>query len=169
MILQCEIYLEFGSRWNISEFTVMAKRENITTQNCNKSILSEIMKIYNSYPFLALHGSYGCSGLPTVPYVYIKPRLPHFNTTCFSLRILPALVSSNLFDTFLWLWKCDGFSSQTGKFSRWRRVVSEFQVCPYIEKFHEEAYWPYNLSLCTISCEHYEGPIKQNYEEIWHL
>ena len=35
-------------------------------------------------------------------------------------------------------------------------------------KFHEDAYWPENLSLFTISCEHYWGPKKQNHEEIWH-
>ena len=28
---------------------------------------------------------------------------------------------------------------------------------PYMVKFHEDAYWPDNLSLFTISCEHYWG------------
>ena len=28
-------------------------------------------------------------------------------------------------------------------------------------KSHEDAYWPDNLSLFTISCEHTEGPPKK--------
>ena len=28
----------------------------------------------------------------------------------------------------------------------------------YMVKFHEDAYWPKNLSLFAISCEHYRGP-----------
>ena len=28
----------------------------------------------------------------------------------------------------------------------------------YMVKFYEDAYWPDNLSLFTISCEHYWGP-----------
>ena len=30
-------------------------------------------------------------------------------------------------------------------------------------KSHEDAYWPDNLSLFTVNCEHYREPKKQNY------
>ena len=36
-------------------------------------------------------------------------------------------------------------------------------------KSHEDAYWPDNLSLFTVNCEHYREPKKQNYGEIWPL
>ena len=36
-------------------------------------------------------------------------------------------------------------------------------------KSHEDAYWPDNLSLFTVNCEHYQEPKKQNDGEIWPL
>ena len=36
-------------------------------------------------------------------------------------------------------------------------------------KSHEDPYWPDNLSLFTVNCEHYREPKKQNYGEIWPL
>ena len=39
----------------------------------------------------------------------------------------------------------------------------------YMIKSHEDAYWPDNLSLFTVNCEHYREPKKQNYGEIWPL
>ena len=41
-------------------------------------------------------------------------------------------------------------------------------ILAHMVKFHEDAYWPKNVSPSAISCEHYLGPKKQNYEEIWH-
>ena len=32
--------------------------------------------------------------------------------------------------------------------------------------FHEDAYWPDNLSLFTVNCEHYQEPQKQDYGKI---
>ena len=39
----------------------------------------------------------------------------------------------------------------------------------HMVKCHEDAYWPYNLSLFTVHCEHDREPKKQNYGEIWPL
>ena len=36
-------------------------------------------------------------------------------------------------------------------------------------KSHEDAYWPDNLSLFTVNCEHHQEPKKQNYGKIWPL
>ena len=33
-------------------------------------------------------------------------------------------------------------------------------IMKHMVKFYEDAYWPKNLSLFTISCEHYRGPKK---------
>ena len=39
----------------------------------------------------------------------------------------------------------------------------------YMVRCDEDAYWPDNLSLFSVSCEHYREPKKQNYGENWLL
>ena len=47
-------------------------------------------------------------------------------------------------------------------------TISSFAHLTRMVIFHEDAHRPKNLSLFAISCEHFCGPKKQHYEEIWH-
>ena len=45
------------------------------------------------------------------------------------------------------------------------QVNSQGFVFFYMVKIDEDAYWPNNLSLFNIDCEHYQGQKKQKYGE----
>ena len=95
----------------------------------------------------------------------------HGNTLHFhSVFTIQSIYKSTFYDC-TYFWEIRIFINKTTCLQKnisqylWFAIDGPRQGFARMVKSHEEPYWPDNLSLFSVSCEHYGEPKKQNYGE----